>query len=373
MLRASRVLSIVATLAAVTASTADAHATSDSGRLARLLAFAGPNERFAILSEESIQGEGCSYDACTVYALDLGKNAYARLFVRELEPDNGSPSSPPKVVARYLKQLGAEAAPLAPLGRAVDQVSPVVVAQNLDTEGFDELLVGDGGRQVQVRLEPRRKLRGAAPYDALSKQSCDEHQPPLCSTCAFADVALNDAPTKLWSCGSAPGTRSDGSACDCRAEANVVAAELFEGERLRSGGQEVLASPDRLWQNRISGPDTPPTTYLALPHFDCAAYRSTAGALVVVGAAAHAPMLNGTFYPIAVAWNGERTEEQPAPPPPVDTNDPGVEVIPSAPAPRATGCASCHIGREPSAGATPLTALALALFALRRRAVRSLR
>lgn len=357
-----RALFVVATVALVSMAP-DANATSDSGQVARLLAFAGPHERFALISEESIQGEGCRYDACTVYALDLEKNAYARLLVRELDPDDTSPSTPQVVTARYLRALGAEAKALAPLGRHADQVPPLPVAPNLDTEGFDELFVADGEHRLEVRLEPRRKLRGAAPWDALSGQPCDEHQPPPCSTCAWTDVTLNDAPAKLWSCGAGAGTRPDGTACDCSAEAKVVAAELFEGKRLRSAGQEVLASPDRLSQNRISGPGTPPTSYLALPHHDFAAYRSTAGALVVVGAAAHAPMLNGTFFPLAVAWNGARTEEQPAPLPPVATNDRGVEVVPSPPAAPATGCASCHIGRERPRPALAgiLAALALAL------------
>ncbi|MCA9617587.1 MAG: hypothetical protein KC731_01110 [Myxococcales bacterium] len=341
-------LSIAALLLATPAG-----ATSDSGDVAEVLAFAGPGPRYAILRWASIQ-VGCSEGLCRAAMVDLKASEY-----RELEPRSiggeGEDLTDDLALARYLALLG-DAAP--------SPIVPSSQAEKLDVQVTGDEIEAAGHR---LRLTDGAPFASMAAYDSLSGLPCWMSGGNRCSTCKQRAVPAGSRSEPMWVCEARTGTVGPSQApCRCDAQGRRL---LLEGPGFVS--RTVLIAPSDLAQNMMSGPDEPATTDMALIDEMSSARRLPDGTILVLAAIAHTPMANGTYFSLVAFEPGQAPAKEIEVEPAVKETG-GVSVTPLATPPDHHGCGSCVLGPRPVSHGWPGFAL-LGLIAIRRLSSRSRR
>lgn len=310
--------------------TSSVSATSDGGITPRLLAFAGPSERWAILALESVQ-EPCGMGPCTVVAVDLTSATYRQRWPYEPSKPSDELDVHELVQGFVVRTSALEDAP---------KLEPVRLVE--PGEGR-ELRTDDGEialDEATLVLAERRRVASMRPYSRGSQASCGSLSGgDRCSTCEDGTVTLDGEPVKTWVCDDAAGTFvQSGAPCDCHAEARVVA---LAGAGFV--GREILIAPYRLGQNVMNGPGSEPDTEVVLR--DARLHRSASGVPLVLAGAVHAPMANGTWFPL-VAYAPSKTTTGPttAPAKPMTPGAGDGVTVEARPVPRGRGCAGCAVG-----------------------------
>ena len=343
-----------ATLAALVLSlvTTVALATSDGGLTPRLLAFAGPDERWAIVALESVQ-ESCGVGPCTVVAIDLGSTTYRERWPYEptMRADEVGVG---KLVADFLRSASLEGAPT---------LEPLRVIQ----PGEGRALAADEGRievgDVPLVLTERRRVASMRPYSRSTQASCGMFTGgDRCSSCEETDATLNAVVERTWVCDVAPGTfAQSGAPCDCHAEARV----LTLGGR-GFVGREILVAPYRLAQYVMNGPGSDPDTDVALR--EARVHQNATGVPLVLAGAVHAPMANGTWFPlISYRLRPDPPSDAVGTPTPMTPGAGDDVVVEVRTPPGGGGCARCSVdGDRPSRGGLVWWLLPAVAFVRRR-------
>lgn len=320
---------MIAAGALVGASPADA--TVDGGRSAHLLGVAGDR---ALVVEMSVQVE-CSEVPCRAYAVDLSRARQGRSGDRIVhEP----------TLEAYLTALGEERASL----------GSVVPAHSLTalevTDGEDGLQIRAPRGDLTLSLATVASADSMAAYERATDTPCfDPDRGPLCRECAETRRYVWGREASFWSCPKAPGPwRAEplrDPDCDCHAEAAIVELRLVGAGP--STSSQVLVAPHQLGQNVVGGSREGETTALALLARAIEAHQTARGDVIVTGAVAHAPMANGTYFPVVASTRfspprhdaGAGAEPEPEP------------ALPRAGRPRGPACRGCAI--DDGAPATP--------------------
>ena len=342
------VLAALASLLTTNAATA----TTDGGHTPRLLAFAGADEQFAIVALESVQ-EPCGLGPCSVFVLDLTSTTY-----RERWPHEPAMLSDELSVGKLVEELVFSA--------SIDGAPKLEPIRLVEAEDGEVLAIADERVTVDVTLlslRVRRRVASMRPYARGTQQSCGMFSGgDRCSSCEEKGTTLNGEQEKAWVCADAPGTfAKSGAPCDCHAEATVLA---FFGAGFI--GREILVAPYRLAQNVMNGPGSEPDVEVVLR--EARLHRNRSGTPLVLAGAVHAPMANGTWFPLIAYRTGEVApplDGEPTPMTPGAGDDVVVELPPAAPG--SGGCAGCAIASDPARHAWLLgVLLAIAAFARRR-------
>jgi MYXO-CTERM domain-containing protein len=304
-----------------------ARATSDAGTIPELVAFAGPEERYAIVAFENVQIP-CQHGACTIVAIDLRAKDYRERWAQPavVQRDEVTLMAMAEDWAVKVEQEGKTLRPLRPAGEG----EPLAT---FPPEGT----VVVGGDMLQ--LVERRRLASMRAYDLLSQQPCyiDE-----CSSCERLTWELNGRSRERRLCKDEPGTFPQlGKPCNCHATGRIVA---LEGKGWV--GREIWLAPWAMSQNNMSGPGTDDTdTTVRLPAAEVRIHENAHGDRVLTGGVVHAPRHNGTWFPL-VAYRRAEAEPSSGEEEPVVamTSHAGEGVTVVGPQPKRGGCASCHLG-----------------------------
>ncbi|MEZ4446255.1 MAG: hypothetical protein R3B72_44670 [Polyangiaceae bacterium] len=380
-------LGALALLALLSLWTRPASATSDDGRIARLLAFGGPAQRYAIVAEVPFQS-WCPKDACDllVYAVDMTASRFALLEPRVLPGHTyygADDVLDGDALARRYAALAGK-----PLGVTAPSLGPPTHAVALLPYGTDALKGrrSDGTWLVVDHLRVA-ELASMSATDHHSARSCVEH---VCSTCRDTTRSIDGRRATARRCSAEDGRWSDGGGtCRCDAAGAMVALRVGEAGAKGDGpglflGRHAAVEPYQLATNVALAERAKETIDVAVTAPRFSAWETDAGAVVVTGALAHDPFGNGTLFPVvAILPPGRRvtpsvdltdpppsgaSSPKPVPPPPPSTASP----LPSAtspeppPVPPPTGCGGCSLDPTP-VGVAAWWWLAAALAWQRRR------
>lgn len=279
-------------LLCATAVAGPTRATTDGGDVMKLVALAGPGERFAIVVSQGIQ-EGCPSHRCRAFLVDTGQARQRRIHARDI----ASRAEGQSLLDAYLAQLPR--AVRASLG----EVKPV---DPQDTRRLEAVAASDDRRRVDFRLGRDDLLR----VDLLTERRFPSMRwsmdgvcapwgdGPRCSTCRQVPGE------ERWVCGG-PGRTPEGDACDCHATGAVQRLRL---QRTATGatalGPSVTIHPSVLqWDVRDASTALDllsPASDVDDPWPSVTAFV-TASAILVVGDAAHGRLANGAYYPMVAA------------------------------------------------------------------------
>jgi hypothetical protein len=294
-----------------------ASATTAGGMSARLLAFAGRGQRYAVILEEATDA-GCSGDEpCLLYAVDTESAEFRRLW-----PVVYTPVEPPLVsnqLPRGLTTLDHYAAfvkALTPARAALLVPRGPIASHHGDEDGPEEVLApvgvlfapnGDNpenptwmvhGHRIEARLRSLGTFDSMSKVDAVGGRPCDLS----CSNCTRVTLWSDGARRQSISCKNGVGFRKgpEGQQEQCRCHGRGAASVLELHDRTvsrRAVGSKILASPYRM------NDDFPlPRIDLSFPHGSLDAYLNSKGTLLVVGAAMHAPQANSTDFPAIAVY-----------------------------------------------------------------------
>ena len=303
-------------------------ATSDGGTFPRLLAFAGADERWAIVALESVQ-EPCGVAPCKVVAIDLQSASYQERW--------------PYVPAIRSDELAAETLVQRFVSASDDGARKLTPLRLVGVGGGRELPAQSGRVDVEsytLTLQERRRVASMRPYSRGSQSDCGAFSGDRCSSCEERTTTINGDRLKTWACEDVVGTfAQSGAPCDCHAEGRILA--------LGGGGfvsREILVAPYRLAQNVMNGPGAEPDAAVALR--EARWHRSAAGVTIVLAGAVHAPMANGTWFPLIAYRPGKRSDPSDEPATPMIPSEGHGVTVEARPAPGASGCAGCSASRR---------------------------
>ena len=322
-----------------------ARATVDTGASARLVAFGGIDQRYAIVGVEP----ELELDNHRVFVIDLTHSTYAPFFSCSLPRYFGSTQVDwETTLDAYLILLGAQAADLRPTTMALER-------NRVQVEMIDDVhdrlgLRPGGGEAVVVAVSELGTFHSMAAYDRLSGGHCilsagsmEDKALSSCSSCWPTQRSVNSE--EMWSIQCTPG--SDGvwnytsKPCDCHAWGRTLALKAKGWDMLSS---EVMVEPYALSQQETVAMERPKIELVrshGVPSLE--AYKSANGAVVIVGSLVHAPHKNSTHFPI-VAWHPQNESNPNAKP------SPSEEVVaPLQPLPqpgRPSGCTGCVLGQH---------------------------
>ena len=322
----------------------EAMATTDGGLIPRLVAFAGEHERWAIVALESVQ-EPCGIGPCTVVAIDLREATYRERW--PFEPYRGQDAlSVSELVDAFHLSLVEDAGQLKP-------------ARLVEPDAGDPLAVHEGRIVLEsgsLAFEEQRRVASMRPFSRGTQKSCGMFSGgDRCSSCEEKAESINGGPLTMWMCDSAPGTfERAGTVCDCHAEGAVFA---LTGAGFV--GREIVVAPYRLAQNVMNGPGIEPDIAVTLAESDARQHRSARGVPLVLAGAVHAPLANGTWFPLVAYRPDEVAVSSPQPATPMTPGAGRGVSIEVRPPPKAGGCAGCAV---PSTAGDPPCALPIGVL-----------
>jgi hypothetical protein len=304
----ARWVPVVALLAGLLISRA-ALATGGGGLEARLLAFAGAAQRYAVFAEH---GSGdSSIDHVRVYAVDTESSEFRRLWsyvwqATEAEPELTDAS----LYQRFVKSLApANAARLAPRGPLVGKSAGLPPKTTPD--GGQRPVWTVKGRTLEVALKQLHTFQAMGKFERSDGDDLgfECNGSPPCSTCKMAKVWEDGEAKEIWQCRNARGVRvADGErmACNCHSLGVALALEVRDAALSRSVvGSKVLVVPYELNGSFRAGPRDPvPTLALSYDGSDVtvSAQVSASGTFVVYGFAVNEPNAQATHYPVVAIY-----------------------------------------------------------------------
>ncbi len=306
-------------------------ATSDAGEIARLIGFMGNNQTYALIAIESIQGEGQINQFITINMSETDNNWLDEFtFTSESDEkkigsiwDEENTITAKQETAYYQFYLSSIESPRKSIYQ--QKFTPAAESKHYSAKPLNENYTQDDADKAEFCLDEKnqatlslvtlKQFDSSLYWDSTHQSACFDNGQPLCDNCTQKIMDVNGEEQAYIACPPGLGKpvanqhseHPQNSDCDCHNTGHIMTAKLsISGKSVM--GPEFMVTGEAHQQG---AEDEPPNFfYYNNELYGITLYQNNRNDVIVVGSIANMPMLNGTFYPLVVAYPNNLMDDE---------------------------------------------------------------